>query len=82
MRENNAEGEVYGFTTTGESWRMFRYDGISFCRTEKMDVLFDSMDGDTGKERWIKDCSILVDCIIMALRNGGMVKKDVVVGRR
>ena len=49
MRENNGEGEVYGFTTTGESWRMFRYDGISFCKTEKMDVI----DEDTGKERWI-----------------------------
>ena len=79
MRGNNGEGEVYGFTTTGESWRMFRYDGISFCKTEKMDVIFDSMDEGTGKERWIKDCSILVDCILMALRNGGGVK-DVVIG--
>ena len=46
---------------------------ISFCKTTKMDVIFNSMDEDTGKERWIKNCSILVDCILMVLRNGGDV---------
>lgn len=77
MGDKNGGGEVYGFTTTGESWRMFKYDGVSFWKTEKMDVVFDTMDDD--KERWMKDYSILVDCIYVALSNGGIVKKDVVV---
>jgi hypothetical protein len=42
-----------------------------------MTALFDGMDED--KESWMKDCSVLVDCIVVALNNGGTVKKDVVV---
>ena len=44
-------GEVYGFVTTGDSWRMIRYDG-AFRMTEKMDTLFDTMDED--KQRIIR----------------------------
>lgn len=73
MGDNNGGGEVYGFTTTGESWRMFKYDGVSFLKTEKMDAVFDTMDED--KERWMKDYSVLVDCMYAALNNGGIVQK-------
>ncbi|KAF8538493.1 hypothetical protein BDD12DRAFT_152826 [Trichophaea hybrida] len=34
MRDNNGGGRVYGFVTTGESWRMLRYDGTSFALRE------------------------------------------------
>lgn len=74
--DNNGGGILYGFVTTGESWQMIRYDGISFKITEKMDVLFGTMG--ENQQRWIKEYSILVDCMYMALANGG-VKKDVVV---
>lgn len=36
--------------------------------TEEMVVLFHTMDGD--KERWIKDYSVLVDCMYAALNSG------------
>jgi hypothetical protein len=48
MRDNNGEGTVYGFITTGDSWRMASYDG-TFQMSEKMEILFDTMDDD--KER-------------------------------
>ncbi|KAI5839540.1 hypothetical protein DFP73DRAFT_208286 [Morchella snyderi] len=69
MRANNGGvGAVYGFVTTGESWRMISYDG-TFQVTNKMDVIFDTMDEE--KELWMKDFSVLVDCIYAALNNGG-----------
>lgn len=37
--------------------------------SEKMDILFDTMDND--KEMWMKDYSILVDCMYAALSHGG-----------
>lgn len=48
----------------GESWRMISYDRI-FQMTNKMNVIFDE-----EKELWIKDYSILVDCIYAALSSG------------
>jgi hypothetical protein len=74
---NGGEGKMYGFVTTGESWQMVEYDGKLFRKTETMVVLFDSMN--ENKERWMKDYSALVDCMNMALYNGGIVRKDVVV---
>lgn len=72
MRKNNGGGEVYGFVTTGESWRMISYDG-TFQMTNKMDAIFDTIDEE--KELWMKGDSILVDCMYAALSNGGIVKK-------
>ncbi|KAL0633576.1 hypothetical protein Q9L58_007536 [Maublancomyces gigas] len=69
MRDNNGGGSVYGFITTGDSWRIVSYDG-TFQMSEKMEILFDTMDDD--KERWMKDYSILVDCIYAALSHGGI----------
>ncbi|KAI5838057.1 hypothetical protein DFP73DRAFT_617573 [Morchella snyderi] len=60
MRDRNGGGELYGFVTTGYSWRMIRYDG-SFQMRDKFDILF----GGIGKvkETWMKDYSVLVDCM-------------------
>ena len=71
---NKGQGVIYGFITTGEDWRMVKYDG-KFQITEKFTVLWDSMD--ERKDEWMKRGSIVVDCINCALSNGGMVKKDV-----
>ena len=68
MRDNNGGGEVYGFVTTGIEWQMIRYDG-EFQITEGMQVLFPRMD--KNKELWMKQHSILVDCINVALDKGG-----------
>ena len=78
MRDNNGVGQVYGFITVGESWRMLSYDGISFKVTRKMYVLFEGIEEE--KERWMKDYSVLVECMYVALSNGGMVQRDVVIG--
>ncbi|KAF8533390.1 hypothetical protein BDD12DRAFT_865649, partial [Trichophaea hybrida] len=61
MRDNNDAGEVYGFVTTGKSWQMLKYDGVSFQLSDEILVLFQTMGED--KNRWLKDCSVLVDCI-------------------
>lgn len=44
---------------------MIRYDGNVFCMTWKMDMLFEDMENDT--ELWMREYSILVDCIYVAL---------------
>lgn len=75
--DNNGEGVLYGFVTTGESWRMIRYDGISFEKSEKMDVFFETMG--ENQQRWIKDYSVLVDCMNLALGTSGIVKSNLVV---
>ena len=64
--DNNSEGKVYGFVTTGESWRMLSYDGRDFGVTRKFELLFEGMDQD--KELWMKDYSALVECMYFALK--------------
>lgn len=68
MWSNNARGKVYGFVTTGDDWRMLSYDGITFDMTEKIAVLSTSW----SRDRWMKEGSVLVDCIIAALHSGSM----------
>lgn len=51
IRDNNGASQVYGFTTFGEGWRMFSYDGKTFRVTRKMYILFEGMEDE--KERWI-----------------------------
>jgi len=75
--DNNGGGVVYGFVTTRQHWQMLSYDGTLFQKTREMTVVFDGMDED--KESWMKEGSLLVDCMNLALSNGGIVKKDVVV---
>ncbi|KAF8456127.1 hypothetical protein BDZ91DRAFT_745830 [Kalaharituber pfeilii] len=65
-------GEVYGFVTTGETWRMLRYDGTSFEKTECIDVLR----GKRDRCLWMENHSILVDCMYVALSSGGIVKHE------
>lgn len=69
-RDNNREGAVYGFVTNGETWRMLSYDGTSFQVTRKFDVLFRGMDRD--KLMWMMKFSLVVDCLYVALKNGGV----------
>ncbi|KAI5839542.1 hypothetical protein DFP73DRAFT_208344 [Morchella snyderi] len=71
-KDNNGGGVVFGFITTGESWRMISYDG-TFQMTNKIHVLFDDMGGEI--ELWMKDFSVLVDCMYAALSHGGIVQK-------
>ncbi|CUS15811.1 unnamed protein product [Tuber aestivum] len=72
MRESNNGGAVYGFITAGDRWKMARYDGV-FRMSEGMEILFDSMDEDKG--RWMKDYSIVVDCLLVALNSGSVTEK-------
>lgn len=64
-RDLHGEDVVFGFITTGKGWWMLSYNGKSFKITEEMVVLFHSMGRD--KERWMKDFSMLVDCMVLAL---------------
>jgi hypothetical protein len=72
-RDNNGGGEIYGFITTGRGWQMLRYDGTSFSMTQEFVVLFGGMD--QNKDEWMRDYSIIVDCMNVALSNGGIVKR-------
>ena len=78
MWDNHASGEVYGFVTTGELWRMFKYDGTSCVQTAALLVLFNGMEEE--KQEWIDKYSCVVECMLVALANGGRIMKDVVVG--
>ncbi|KAG0639089.1 hypothetical protein HOY80DRAFT_1001257 [Tuber brumale] len=71
MGDNNGGGVVYGFITTGSVWQMMTYDGKSWRLTEQFLSLFPRMG--TDKERWIRDYSVLVDCMYAALTSGGRV---------
>ncbi|KAG0642766.1 hypothetical protein HOY80DRAFT_998230 [Tuber brumale] len=71
MGDRNGGGVVYGFVTTGEQWQMLRYDGAVFTQTIKFLVMSEYMRHE--KERWMKEASIVVDCIHAALRSGGFV---------
>ena len=73
MRDNNGTGEVYG---TGDSWRMFSYNGIAFQMTRKIGAIFEGMDQE--RELWIKDYSVVVDCMYGALSKGGIMEEIVV----
>jgi len=50
---------------------MFSYDGSEFVKMEKFIILFDTMRG--SKERWVIESSVMVDCMVVALTNGGIV---------
>jgi len=76
-RDNNAGGIIYGFVTTGDDWRMLSYDGGDFVITEKFTVLFDTMKD--RKERWLQGNAVIVDCMLLALINGGIMMNPVAV---
>ncbi|KAA8897598.1 hypothetical protein FN846DRAFT_893009 [Sphaerosporella brunnea] len=72
MSDNNegcgGKHAMYGFIT--ESWRMMRNDGKEFGLTRKIDILFTGMERD--KELWMKQYSVLVDYVNVALTNGAL----------
>ncbi|KAG0137541.1 hypothetical protein HOY82DRAFT_535565 [Tuber indicum] len=69
--EDNGGSVVYGFVTTEEQWQIIRYDGTVFTQTENLLVLFRELGQD--RKKWIKESSIIVDCIHGAFRSGGFV---------
>ncbi|KAF8466159.1 hypothetical protein BDZ91DRAFT_725638 [Kalaharituber pfeilii] len=69
MCDSNHGGVVYGFVTSGDSWRMLSYDGVTFVVSEELQAMFETMGKD--KPRWLRDYSLLVDCVYAALSNGG-----------
>ncbi|CUS10779.1 unnamed protein product [Tuber aestivum] len=69
MGESNGGGPVYGFVTTGEQWQMIRYDRGVFTQTSRFQVLLDGMEH--KKEQWMREASIIVDCIHEVFRSGG-----------
>lgn len=56
---------------------MLKYDGTLFQMTEKFDVIFGTMRN--NKVRWMRDCSVVVDCVYVALSDGGIVPNDRIV---
>ncbi|KAG0131846.1 hypothetical protein HOY82DRAFT_645559 [Tuber indicum] len=73
----NGEGKVYGFVTTGEQWRMLSYDGITFQITDTFLAVFGRIL--EQKSLWMEEYSVVVECLLIALRSGGIVKKGMVV---
>ena len=71
MFKHSRKGKAYGFVTTGEQWRMIVYDGTRFRMTETFFALFGAMD--SNKDRWMRECSVVVECVLFALNNGGVV---------
>ena len=76
---NNGKGVVYGFVTTGQDWQMLMYDGNDFVMSHQFPTLFDGFQEE--KETWMKGYSVLIECIYISLKNGGMRTKDVVAGK-
>lgn len=70
MRDIDGSGTVYGFVTVGDVWQMIHYDGTTFGMGEDFKILFPTMA--TDKERWMKDFSVIVDCLYFALDNGSI----------
>ena len=68
---------MYGCVTTGDSWRMLRYDGTLFQVTDQFGAIFETMQN--IKVRWMGDRSVVVDCMYVVLSDGGIVPKDVIV---
>ena len=69
MGDRNGGGFVYGFVASGEFWQVIRYDGSVFTQTRPIPVLFPAVERE--KEMWLKESSVIVDCIHTALKSGG-----------
>ena len=76
MGDSNHGGAVYGFVTTGVDWRMLRYDASdgSFLVSNRIEAVFDTMWRE--RDRWIRDFSVIVDCVYAALGDGGKVNQS------
>jgi len=69
--ENSGGGVAYDSTTVLDLWRMMAYDNKPWEITEQFPSLFRHLG--VQKERWLKDYSVLVDCMYVALISGGIV---------
>ena len=69
--DRNGGGAVCSFVTTGELWKMIRYEGQGFTRTCNFLVMSKNMEQE--QEKWMKEFSFVVDCIHVLLRGGGCV---------
>jgi len=69
MGDSNGGGVVCGFVTTGEEWQLFRLEDGVFTQTDGFFVLFRGIAKE--EDRWIRDASIVVDCVHAALRSAG-----------
>lgn len=75
LGDSNHGGVAYGFVTTGDSWRMLRYDSDrSFLVTNKIEAVFDTMGRD--EKKWMREFSVIVDCVYAALGDGGKVNRS------
>ena len=54
--------------TSGDSWGMLRYDGASFKVTNQVELVLDTIG--SGEGGWMKDFSVIVDCVYAALSSG------------
>lgn len=70
-RNGGGEGRVR-FRYTGKSWQMLKYDDLLFQMSEGMVVLYPTMT--EGKNRRIKDCPTLVDCLNVMLNKRCIVE--------
>ena len=70
---NGKKGVVYGFAVAGEDWHMVTYDG-KFRLTDKFTVMFPSMGEGEMKEKWMREYSVVVDLLYIALEAGGCRK--------
>ncbi|KAG0637269.1 hypothetical protein HOY80DRAFT_1002797 [Tuber brumale] len=77
MRDYNDSGIFYGFITQGDSWRMISFDG-TFKLSKKIELMFDDMG--EKEEEWMADYSTQVECLDVALTNGGKDPVEVVRG--
>ena len=73
MWDQNGAGEVNEFTTTGERWQMFRYNGKYFEETRQMEFIFRGVEQD--QEEWMTGGSLVADCMFATLLKGGVVGK-------
>ena len=67
---NGKKGIVYGFAVAGEDWQLVTYDG-KFRLTDKFTVMFPSMGEKGMKEKWMREYSVVVDLLYIALEEGG-----------
>lgn len=73
MGDRNHGAVVYGFITTGLTWRMLRYDPDKqqFLMTNIVFTVFEKMARE--KDKWMSSYSEIVDCIYAALSDGGNI---------
>lgn len=65
--QNNDNVPIYGFMTTGVQWKLIKYDGTQFQLSEDFSAAFPLMKDE--RERWMRECSKIVDVIYSTLKH-------------